>query len=198
MSSSRSLRHCTQFDSTGLSTDCTGMFKDSLCSAPAVWSGLSFLFLWWNLSTPHNSSHSPTMSQPNKGGISVAHSASGIKGWKTFFSLNISSPIFQPSLPKEPLLFIHSDYLLSGCTWCVLLSELYTAVICVFRRSVSWTFSPIRIINWTVESIVPGLPRLMQLKRHCLSCITFILNNYKWVLSSSACFLLPMWGPSAP
>lgn len=54
---------------------------------------VDFLFLWWNLSTPH-SSHSPTMSQLNKGAISVAHSASGIKEWKTFFSLNMSGPIF--------------------------------------------------------------------------------------------------------
>lgn len=75
----------------------------------------------------------------------------------------------------------------------VFLSKLYAGLTCkVFSEPFFFYTSKLSV---GLSNPLPGLLRLIQLKRHCLSCITFILNNYKWILSSSACSLLPMWGP---
>lgn len=102
------LLHVQQQDSEG-----SGSIKSSLCLASrgltsfSVFMGKSF--------QAANSSHSPSMSQLDKGGISVADSASGITESPTFscliaagttfcasrshFSISLQDPVFPSELP---------------------------------------------------------------------------------------------------
>ena len=108
--------------STGLSSERTGASQDPLCSGPAAWSGLSSVLVVKSFHTTQQF-HSPSMSQPNKGGVSVADCASGIKEWKTFLSLNISSPVSSVLTSRRTSPFVPCCSLHSNSTRYVLLSS---------------------------------------------------------------------------
>ena len=195
MSGSRSLLHCTQFDFI-LDYPLTGLVCLKTLFVQLLQLGVDCLSVFM-LKSFHSTQqfHSPSMSQPNKGGMVRLTLSLELKNEKHFFHWIFPVRPLSPHVQMNffPLFFvviyikIRQNRLYSpNITHCTDFQ--------VFRRSVSWTLSPIKIINWLVGCIVPGPPRLIQLKRHCLLCITFIFNNYKWTWSSSMCFLLPMWG----